>query len=417
MAMRRSSHDGNSVLTQQADATSSSSGGNGDGNATKEEVGWRRIVRNFTPSWFAVNMGTGIVSILFHSLPYTTSWTTYVAYVFFAINVALFLVSTGITIARYVLYPEIWTAMVNHAGQSLFLGTFPMGLATIINMIVFSCSQWGDGVVYFAWALWWLDVVLSLACCISMPFMVLHRHRPQLQQTTAALLLPVVPAVVASASGGILAAHLPSRDHAVTTLVASYVLWGLGEAFTMCILAMYFHRLMVHHLPPRELIVSVFLPVGPLGQGGFAIQQLGSTAAALDFLPLTTGADAGLNGGQVLRALGVFLALVMWGAGLGWLVLAATSIATTQSFPFNMGWWGFTFPLGVFATCTGMLAQELDSLFFRVTTMIFSISVILLWLLVAARTLLKARTGEIFVAPCLADLRPKTQQADADRTV
>lgn len=48
---------------------------------------------------------------------------------------------------------------------------------------------------------------------------------------------------------------------------------------------------------------------------------------------------------------------------------------------------------------------------------IFSLSVILLWLLVAVRTLLKARTGEIFVAPCLADLRPKSQQAGADRTV
>lgn len=96
----------------------------------KEEAGWRRIVRNFTPSWFAVNMGTGIVSILIRSLPYTTSWLPHVAHAFFALNVSLFLVFTAITVARYVLYPEIWTVMVNHPGQSLFLGTFPMGLAS-----------------------------------------------------------------------------------------------------------------------------------------------------------------------------------------------------------------------------------------------------------------------------------------------
>lgn len=72
----------------------------------------------------------------------------------------------------------------------------------------------------------------------------------------------------------------------------------------------------------------------------------------------------------MLWVLGVFLGLVMWGAGLGWLVLAATSIASTQTFPFNMGWWGFTFPLGVFASCTGLLAEELDSIFFRVLTMV-----------------------------------------------
>ena len=135
----------------------------------------------------------------------------------------------------------------------------------------------------------------------------------------------------------------------------------------MCILAMYFHRLMVHHLPPRELIVSVFLPIGPLGQGGFAIQQLGKVALNLDFLPL---AGSNITGGQVLSAFGVFMALVMWGAGLGWLGLAATSIATTQKFPFNMGWWGFTFPLGVFATCAGLLAEELDSVFFKIITMV-----------------------------------------------
>lgn len=99
-------------------------------SAPKEEMGWRRIVRNFTPSWFAVNMGTGIVSILLCSLPYTTSWVPYVADAFFALNVCLFLIFTAITLARYLLYPEIWAAMLNHPGQSLFLGTFPMGLAS-----------------------------------------------------------------------------------------------------------------------------------------------------------------------------------------------------------------------------------------------------------------------------------------------
>jgi hypothetical protein len=36
----------------------------------KDSRGWRHIIRNFTPSWFSVNMGTGITSILLHNLPY-----------------------------------------------------------------------------------------------------------------------------------------------------------------------------------------------------------------------------------------------------------------------------------------------------------------------------------------------------------
>ena len=36
--------------------------------------GIRKIMRNFTPSWFAVTMGTGMVSILLHNLLYGGDW-------------------------------------------------------------------------------------------------------------------------------------------------------------------------------------------------------------------------------------------------------------------------------------------------------------------------------------------------------
>ncbi|PNY27301.1 Sulfite efflux pump SSU1 [Tolypocladium capitatum] len=389
------------------------------GPKSKEEVGWRRIVRNFTPSWFAVNMGTGIVSILLHNLPYNAAWLQRVSYVFFAANVGLFAAFLALSALRYALYPEIWWAMVSHPGQSLFLGCFPMGLATIVNMSIFCCAHWGAWLVYLAWALWWIDVLLSMATCISMPFVVMHRHRPGLQGTTAALLLPIVPAVVAAATGGIVAEALPNRGHALTTLVASYVLWGVGETLSGCVLALYFHRLTVHSLPPRDVIVSVFLPVGPLGQGGFGIQQLGRVA--LKLLPETrVFAAAGLDaarGAEVLYVLGVFLGLVMWGFALVWVAFALISLGTTKSFPFNMGWWGFTFPLGVWATCTSMLAVNLDSDFFKVATTIISLSVLLLWVMVAARTLLLVVTGEMFFAPCLKDLREKEQAGSCDKQV
>ncbi|KND93087.1 Sulfite efflux pump SSU1 [Tolypocladium ophioglossoides CBS 100239] len=357
----------------------------------KEELGWRRIVRNFTPSWFAVNMGTGIVSVLLHNLPYNAAWLQHVSYFFFAANVGLFATFLALSVLRW---------------------------AAIINKMIFCCRQWGDWLVYLAWAFWWVDVLLSMATSISMPFIVMHRHKPGLQNTTAALLLPIVPAIVAAATGGIVAEALPDHGHALATLVASYVLWGIGETLAGCVLALYFHRLTVHSLPPREVIVSVFLPVGPLGQGGFAIQQLGKVA--LKLLPATgMFRAAGLDparGAEVLYVLGVFLGLIMWGFALLWVSFALISLATTQSFPFNMGWWGFTFPLGVWATCTSMLAVNLDSDFFKVATTAISLSVLLLWVMVAARTLHLVVTGEMFFAPCLKDLREKDQAGSCDKT-
>jgi tellurite resistance protein TehA-like permease len=133
--------------------------------------GWRRIVRNFTPSWFAVNMGTGIVSILLHNLPYNGPWLQYISYIFFALNVALFVLFLLLSLLRYTLYPRIWKAMIRHPAQSLFLGCFPMGLATIINMICFVCiPNWGGEWWRVAWALWWIDTAVASATCMYLPF-------------------------------------------------------------------------------------------------------------------------------------------------------------------------------------------------------------------------------------------------------
>ena len=344
--------------------------------------------------WFSVNMGTGVVSILLHNLPYNGAWLYWISVVFFALNVLLFVVFLFISIIRYTLYPRIWTAMVRHPTQSLFLGTFPMGFATIVNMVVFVCvPAWGEPFVKLAWVLWWIDVILAVAVCFYLPFVMYVRlrsrlrsdklttkvdaligtrsmyfHKTDLASMTAVWLLPIVAPIVAAASGGVVAQVLPNTQHALITLIVSYVLWGIGVPLAMAVLVIYFQRLAVHKLPPREVIVSVFLPVGPLGQGGFAIMQLGSVAMRI--FPKTDSLNAQMTqSGNVLYVIGWLMALVMWGFGLVWLFFALASI-TRHRFPFNMGWWGFTFPLGVFATSTVLLGHEIPSAFFRILGMV-----------------------------------------------
>jgi tellurite resistance protein TehA-like permease len=247
-------------------------------------------------------------------------------------------------------------------------------------------------------------------------------HKCNLASMTAVWLLPVVSTIVASATGGIVAEVLPNPDHSLWTLIASYILWGTGIPLAMTILVIYFARLTVHHLPPREVIVSVFLPLGPLGQGGFAIMQLGKVSMQL--FP-RTGTLLGVSSGETLYNVGFLMAIIMWGYGIVWLFFAVASISHSK-FPFNMGWWGFTFPLGVFAIATDTFGKELPSTFFSVlgtvrcpnvfklkhiliwNTKIISLTVVILWFVVAAGTLKKAITGEIFFAPCLGDLKKDT---------
>jgi len=189
-------------------------------------------------------------------------------------------------------------------------------------------------------------------------------HNPALQTMTAAWLLPIVSTIVAAASGGIVANVLPNPEHALMTVIISYVLWGTGIPLAMGILVIYFQRLTLHALPPREVIVSVFLPLGPLGQGGFAIMQLGKVA--MEVFPKTgTLGESQTRPGDILYILGVAVALIMWGFGLVWGFFALASISRSK-FPFNMGWWGFTFPLGVFTVSTTTLGEELGLEGFKV---------------------------------------------------
>ena len=90
------------------------------------------------------------------------------------------------------------------------------------------------------------------------------------------------------------------------------------------------------------------------------------------------------------------LALVIWGFGLVWLILATSSVLDLmrrEKIGFNMGWWGFTFPIGVFAVCTTQFGTELDSMAFKVIGTVLSCTVVALWMYVGGMTLIKAWTG------------------------
>lgn len=134
--------------------------------------GWRRFVRDFTPSWFSLNMGTGIVSILLRNFPYNADWLHYISYIFFALNVVLFVMFFLFAVLRYTLFPRQWLETIRHPVQSLYLGTFPMGLAAIINMIIYVCvPRWQEAWLTVAWVLWWLDAALAVICCTYLPFL------------------------------------------------------------------------------------------------------------------------------------------------------------------------------------------------------------------------------------------------------
>ncbi|KAK5047789.1 hypothetical protein LTR84_006454 [Exophiala bonariae] len=377
---------------------------------TRYDVGWRRVVRNFSPSWFSVTMGTGIVSVLLISIPFKAAWLYWLSVAFFILNAVLFTCAFLISVLRYTLYPEIWSVMIADPTNSLFLGTVPMGFATLLqSWIWLCCPYWGYWSVTVAWAMWMVDAVVAVAVTVSLPFLLMSRaQRQELDRITAAQLLPIAATIVAAGAGAKVAEILRDEGAALGTLITSYVMWGMATPFAMTVLVIYYQRLALHKLPPREVVVSSFLPLGPLGMGGFTIMYLGKVARQV--FPRVEFFHNLSIAGDVVYVMGVFIALIMWGFGLCWLVFALATIYTTRPFPFNMGWWGFTFPLGVYAISTMTFGVEMPSLFFKVLGTIMSVAVIILWCIVAAGTARGAWSGHLFNAPCLKQLKKEDRK-------
>lgn len=136
---------------------------------SKYDQGWRRIVRNFSPSWFSVTMGTGIVANIFIIIPFKAAWLYYLGIVFFALTVVLFGLAMAASILRYTIWPEIWTVMIEDSTNSLFLGTVPMGFATIVELWIFVCvPAWGPWAAYVGWAMWMLDSVVAISVTVGL---------------------------------------------------------------------------------------------------------------------------------------------------------------------------------------------------------------------------------------------------------
>jgi tellurite resistance protein TehA-like permease len=185
--------------------------------------------------------------------------------------------------------------------------------------------------------MWMGDAILSIVIAFYLPFVLMQQKEDRhLCSFTALDLFSVIAAVVASAVGANVAGVLPNPHHALATVIASYVLWGVGLPAALMIMVIYFQRLAIYKLPPRDVIVSVFLPLGPTSFGGYAVMQLGKVA--MDVFPKTHTIHE--LAGVILYNLGVFIGLVFWGFALLWLFFAVATIYKAKRIPFNMGWWG-----------------------------------------------------------------------------
>ena len=366
----------------------------------------RDVIRHFTPNWFTATMGTGVVAMILAQLPFASSVLFMLATKLWQFNILLFITFSILYGLRWILFPTEAKQIFNHPNMSLFLGAIPMGLATIANgFLSFGVHLYGDIAVQIATYLWYLDVFLAVLIAWVVPFCMFSCQDHQLQRMTAVWLLPIVACEVAASSAGLLLQHLAADQHALAILIMGYVLWGISVLPAFAILTILMLRLALHQLPEKEVAISSWLCLGPIGTGALALLLLGQQAPrilnAVGLEELVT----------IVPALGVIGGLVLLGFGLWWFGIAVlTTVRHARTgIPFNLGWWGLTFPFGVFILAIFNLAHQLQFNFLTYIAVALSIVLLALWALVMKKTVVGAYSGQLFFSPCLVALQQKMQ--------
>ncbi|MEC3954061.1 TDT family transporter [Nocardia sp. CDC153] len=348
------------------------------GSSVREGERWEPI-RHLAPNWFAVVMGTGIVANAAGTLPLQFPGLRGAATGVWALAAVILVVLAGSWVLHWRRYPEEARGHGMHPVMMQFYGALPMALMTVgAGTLLLGKDVIGlTAAVAVDWVLWSAGTVLGLLTAASIPYRMITRHNFDADSAFGGWLMPVVPPMVSAALGALLVPYAPEGQLRLTLFVACLAMFGLSLIAAFATIILIWSRLLHHGLPPAGMVATVWLVLGPLGQGVTA-------AGALANVSDTVLQPGDASGFQLFSLL---FGIPTWGFAMLWLALAiAVTYHARKSMPFNMTWWGFTFPLGCCVTGSTALYQHSGANVFAVIAVALYALLVAAWAVVAAKT-------------------------------
>jgi len=349
------------------------------------------VVAHLGPNWFAAVMGTGIVATAAATLPWQFPGLRAGATVVWVLGLALLVVLTGAFALHWRRWPDTARGHGNHPVMSQFYGAPPMALLTVgAGTVLLGSDVIGmRAALAIDWTLWSTGTALGLVTAFAVPYRMITRHRFDPDSAFGGWLMPVVPPMVSAATGALLIPHIPAGQPRLTMMLACYAMFGLSLIAALVTITMIWSRLMHYGPPARGSVATMWIVLGPLGQS--------VTAAGL----LANAAPSALPGlyAKGFAVFAVVFGVVAWGFAMLWLALAAAvTLRARKTMPFNLTWWGFTFPVGTCVTGTSILFVHTGAYLFAAAAVGLYALLLTAWAVVACRTVAGIVRGTLLPA-------------------
>ncbi|MEZ5077591.1 MAG: tellurite resistance/C4-dicarboxylate transporter family protein [Solirubrobacterales bacterium] len=321
-----------------------------------------RLVEDLSPSYFALVMATGIVSIACERLGIGI-----VAIALFAVNVVAYPVLwllTGLRLARFP--ARVLGDLTDHQKALGFLtvvaATGVLGAQVILILDAFAVAAALLALAVLLWVLLTYTIFTALT---------IRREKPSLAEgISGTWLLAVVATQSIAVLTALLAAHWgqPLRLHANFVALS---MWLWGGMLYIWIISLIFYRYTFFRFSPADLAPPYWINMGAMAISVLAGSLLVSNSADAPFL-------------HSLRPFLEGFTVFYWATGTWWIpiigILAVWRYVYRRlPLEYDPQYWGAVFPLGMYAVATDRMAASLQLGFLEPIPWVFLGLALLAW--------------------------------------
>lgn len=336
-------------------------------------------------------MGTAVVPLAISFLDGT--WIEYVAAVFIALSVILFLVILIPWTLRLFMFPEAVRQDLNHPIAASFFPTMPIAIVVIaLDLLkypeLFFNRSTSEELAFWLWLIG--AVGIYVAGFIVLP-RIYQSDTIELSHANFGWFIPPVANLLIPVGGLELAMVFPERFE--LTFLISMVSLGIGLVLFVFVGALVYQRYVLESLPPSKFAATSFIAIAPtaiISVVLFKLMLLFEAGTPIDLSP------------EAVRAFSVLGILVAWGFSAWAFVIAVVIVASyvrNLDLPYALSWWAYTFPLGALAVATGVAwkvtgFESIHWFYGGVVVVLFGV-----WITVATQTAIAVWTGKVLESP------------------